>query len=423
MRATNMSRPPASADRSALWWLGHDTLGPAFTTFTRRVMERATALDVDGLFFLARDGYLLERVFELLAPRAVVPLPRHRRYAYLSRLSTALASARRLGLRELRLSLNAPDQVRLRQVLRAFSLNDEAMNELCAREGIDLDRPLEQPYFWQPDVSRLLESPALQSEVGRRAAEARALLRGYLEGEGLFGCARVALVDVGWNGTIQNALQRAFGQDADWPEVRGLYLGLANDAWQQEDESSTAAKEGLLADYRQVPRLRQHHAIFYFLEIFEQSSRAHHGTTLGYREVNGRVMPILKETGDDRDAENATAGAIAELQRGILARAAAEADGRAPVLAFEEVNRQLERFIFLPTRDELDALSTLVHTDDWGSGSHRGLHESEGVRGLLSPRDFLRRYHRSYWRPGFVRATGGSLLARIYHALERVRSW
>jgi hypothetical protein len=49
-------------------------------------------------------------------------------------------------------------------------------------------------------------------------------------------------------------------------------------------------KEGLVADFardRQLPA----QAPFHFYELFEQSARAPHGTTLGYREEDGRVVP------------------------------------------------------------------------------------------------------------------------------------
>jgi hypothetical protein len=40
---------------------------------------------------------------------------------------------------------------------------------------------------------------------------------------------------------------------------------------------------------------------------------------------------------------------------------------------------------------------------------------------LLQPQKLWRAYQSAYWRPGFVRKTGGPLLARVYYALQRLR--
>jgi hypothetical protein len=407
---------PVGADepKSALFYIGYNVLGPAFTLFTRRLIARAEAQGVDALFFVARDGWLLEQLYMLLAPP---PRLRHR-YLYLSRLSTAAASVRRLGVRELRLGLLNPEAKTLKRALQAFDFADDELLGIARAADIDVDEPLPHPYFYAPDLQALLENADVQRAVAERAAEARRKLRRYLAQEGFFSARAAALVDVGWNGTIQNNVARAFADDPDWPRARGFYLGFVGDAWQQE--RATTPKEGLLLDWRCPANLRGR-AILYFLEIFEQATRADHGTTLGYRDEGGAVTPVLKEQGKDRDAEAATARALGELRRGILAYAAAEARPRHAPLDDEEVLRRLERFIFLPTDAEVEAIGRLIHTDDWGGSRHRGLLDGAGRAMLLNPRQLLERYHSSYWRPGFLRKTGGPLLAHLFHTLEKLR--
>jgi len=402
----------------ALGELGRDVLGPAFCLHLERVIDRTDEHDLDRLLFVAREGFLLQRAHALLVEQLHPRVRPAGSYLYLSRLSTSLASARGLGVRELRLGFLKQENSVL-TVLRVFGLYDARMLELVYEAGVaDPARPIYD--WWRSDaVTRLLAHEPLQREVRARADAARSLLRRYLAQEGMFTSKRAALVDIGWSGTIQNNLSRAFARDPAFPDLRGIYLGLMRDQWQRYSPEVRGRKEGVLAHHARLGRLRDR-APFYFLEIFEQSARAPHGTTLGYEEQGGRVVPITKERGDDRAAERRADGAIAELQRGVLDCAGAWRRGD---FDREKVLARLERFVFFPTRRQLDALASLHHTDDWGFDTFGGLVRGGAV--LRHPGRWLDELRRAYWKPGFVHASGGPVSGRVlghlYHAYARLK--
>lgn len=53
------------------------------------------------------------------------------------------------------------------------------------------------------------------------------MLRQYLKQKGFFDAASVAIVDVGWKGSIQDNIARCVGGEV---EIRGYYCGLNNKA-------------------------------------------------------------------------------------------------------------------------------------------------------------------------------------------------
>ena len=65
------------------------------------------------------------------------------------------------------------------------------------------------------------------------------LLRQYLKQKGFFDVASVAIVDVGWRGSIQDNIARCVGGEV---EIRGYYCGLNNKA----RISKGNQKEGLI---------------------------------------------------------------------------------------------------------------------------------------------------------------------------------
>jgi hypothetical protein len=401
-----------------LFRLGYEVLGPAFTYFTLRLERRVAELDLDAVYFVARDGFLLQQLYEVVGDHRRAHRGTAQRYLYLSRLSTALPSVRRFGLRELRLGAPPPERRSILSALRAFGLADAEVVEALRRAGVDQpSRPLGD--CWRdPDVRRILDDDPFQQLVSERAHEARARLRRYLAEEGWFDHRRIALVDIGWNGTIQNNLERAFFSTVQWPLVRGLYFGLVDDRWLKVDGRTSARMEGLVADWRR-PAGSGERAPFHFLEIFEQASRARHGTTLGYEERGGRMAPRLQHDDGTRLAD-ADASAVTDLQRGILGFAGSRrwSVDEANDAMRADVHRRLGRFIFRPTHEELSAVGAVVHADDWGAGRRRPLIIEEPR--ALTARDWLASYRAAPWKPGLLHATAGPWAARLYQAWMRL---
>ena len=166
--------------------------------------------------------------------------------------------------------------------------------------------------------------------------------------------------------------------------------------------------------------------MFSFLTLFEEATRAAHGTTTGYEDRGGVVTPITNESGTARAAERATQGSIEQLQLGMEACAAdfprwLTAHGGSLTHALPDAWQALERFIFLPSAAELEAIAQLAHSEDWGRDGVSGL-VSSGPTLLRGPRRWLQGFHQAYWKPGYLRLTGGPLFCRIYHQYSRFRA-
>jgi hypothetical protein len=398
-----------------LFELGRDVLGPPFCHFVWTVIVRSGERRWDRLLFAAREGHLFRALHERLSARlGIAPPPSS--YVYVSRLSTSLASVRGFGEREVLIGLHKGASRSVRELFAAFELWEPAIEARARAAGFDApDRWIRDAH--DPRFARLIADAELQSLVGKRADAARARVKRYFAQEGLVGAERPALVDIGWSGTIQNNLQRAFAGDPEIAPLDGIYFALKKSPLPGNDDPATR-KEGVIADWRRdvgLPGL----AVFHFLELFEQAARSEHGTTLGYAERDGRVAPVTKEEGPDREAERRAWPAIAELQEGALACADRFAPPDDAAAARRSLQRALERFIFAPSSDEVAAVSALRHTDDWGAESHRALVGDDGPAALLRPRRWLWTFHHSMWKPAFVLRTGGPMLARAYHRYIR----
>lgn len=357
--------------------IGREILGPAFLRFVRDVERRARALQLEHLYFLAREGALFQQLYE----REGGSLPTS--YLYVSRLSTSLASVHELGEREARMASARPGARGVAPLLDALGLPQSSA-------------------FGHTDVASFVADSRVRIRVATLAAEARERLRMYLEREGWFEVKRVGLVDIGWSGTIQDSLVRAYSPAG--PEVHGLYFALRDPSSANAEPGNLGNKKGLFVDYRRHPALPER-AVFHFFELFEQAARALHGTTLGYDAAG---EPLLKFQGRDRQAEVGSDALIGALQAGVLEAAEHPSPWEA-----------IDRLVFSPTQAELDALSGIAHTDDWGAESHLML----GAVGasLKKPLTLWRRFHASHWKPSLLTRLGVPYLPQLYRRYVQLR--
>lgn len=398
---------------------GYSHLGPIFCGFVLGVLEKLQINPVDKVFFLAREGALFRDLYVKLAPSLMKHAPPHA-YLYLSRKTVLLpASWHGLSRHNLHTILCNPKQKGLLSVANALSIPPGEFADIARRFDLEsVDQPTHgRDKAW---FASLLADDAFQKTVASAARPARLLLRRYLKQEGFFGNRRVALVDIGWNGTIQNALQDAFGDEADSPETLGLYLSY-NDGFHYGLDPEEAV--GILFDKRTHHYSQNVFALFE--ELFENAARAPHGTTIGYRErPDGRIDPILRpDDAPDRQAEREIEQWTDELQHGVLDFADAFCRAvRLTGFCFADIKPALlakaERLAVHPTAEEAAYFLQTVHAEDLGSDNVMNFNEYRlpGLSMLLHPKRLLRLLRTSNWRYGTARTLG---LPGFNHLLRR----
>ena len=428
-RATASDAPPAAARGAdaAAFALGSDVLGPALLTYAHLTLRAAANDGIDALACVARDGELLLTLLEQAAGQAPLLRVPARCYVYLSRRSTQLAAVHRLTLGDASdaLAARATNQG-FATVLRAFGLEPDTFRAVLARHGVsDLARPILCPAT-DATLGAVLADPAFQAIVARESEAKRALLARYLVQEGFFAPGRrLAVVDVGWRGTIQSALHQAFGGDG-FALARGYYVGLWSDDL-TAPPTELDAKVGVLSDFRRARGVREAGA-WYLAFLLEAICRAPHGSVLGYRDgPDGTVVPELAgDASPSRRAELAGETARRPIRDGILAFAESRAARRLALECADEATarrraqRALARLAFFPTPAELAVAAALSHTETHAEGWSTSVIGDVTRRPLHSPRRWLAGLS-APWRAGYVAATGGLPLAAGFAAFEALR--
>ena len=400
---------PIARQQSGHHEFGHGELGPIIAAFVLLLIREAERRKLSRLAFVARDGDLLreatQRLLHSLPPRPAPELV----YIHLSRRATAPAALDAMDVA----AVDAAAAVRagpltLAKVLEFHGLCAGTMDNWAGKHGLTLDTRISSPSM----LRGLFADEQFRTEIVARIAQRKELLSRYIAQQGMGERSPTALVDIGWRGSIQTNLSRML------PDIAGLYFGL----WTEDGppHALPSAAIGLICDQRRDRSIREG-AAWYAAHLLEAICRAPEGTTLGYNEEGGRIVPVL-ETDTSRSAEIETAEATSKIRAGILDRIEQLAkDSSWSLQSDGELRRAAQdalfQLAFFPGTAAIAIGKTLVHTEGHASGWSVPLIASVPDRPFASPRQWLAGLA-SPWRAGYVCATGGKGLAWLFAGTE-----
>ncbi len=257
------------------------------------VLRRARELGLARLYFLSRDGLILNDVFNRIAAKLGFDVKGV--YLYGSRqawLLPSLTSGDRADVERV-LPRKFDVSLTVRQALARFEVVPESHRDPLERAGLPAAT-------WDQNLSEdrlealrtlLTEDPGFRSNVTAGAEQRRALLLRYLEQVGFVGPDPVALVDLGTGATLHNALGAVLESAGRGPP-KSFYLGMRNvptGRFGRPEVYMNDAGQGV--GFGSAPGLTT---------TLEAICSANHGTVLGYEDRDGRIEPVL--AADDNPA-------------------------------------------------------------------------------------------------------------------------
>ncbi|HVS96779.1 MAG TPA: rhamnan synthesis F family protein [Puia sp.] len=310
---TRLYNDPFPADGTAapgdadLRNFGYWYFGPTLLSFIRWVAERSADYGTDTLYFLARDGDVLIRIYRLLQTHLKRSLPQSV-YLEVSRRSMGVPFIQR---REQLDKLLEPDY------------SGGPLSELIrVRLGLDLHQHPEVPLrdFGFAGTHSAVFIPADLPRVKRLCyylfehyrdhfLEEKQEALGYLEGMGLFGEANHAVVDIGYSGTMQRILNEAGLKRP----LHGFYMVLYK-TFDTLMKNPEICARGLFGD-RVDPWVKElsidRYSLFY--EMVLSSTR---GPVTRYRkEKDGTYTPVYAPVSDE---ERGKLVKLPQIHEGIM---------------------------------------------------------------------------------------------------------
>lgn len=254
-------------------------LTPLYIGFTNWIYQMT--YKCDNIYFLARDGYIVKKIFELF------PNDKYIKYLYVSRNSTQIPVV---------LSGNSEDKIKfilssieghitLKKLFNNCKLETkkeyEKIIKLYGFDSFDNEIKDRQRYDALKCVCAVLNDAEDKIKADKE------LVKKYLEQEGLNDFDTINVIDIGWGGSIQASIQKILNK-----KVRGYYLGTIN----RGDYDFNLNSFGYLFD--QDNDIYDKSMIFSQVMMYELIFSAPHGSVNRYEEKDGKIVPVLKKQDD-----------------------------------------------------------------------------------------------------------------------------
>ena len=376
LEAENIPRHP-------LYVKGFNVFAPMLAAFIQGIAEHCLNAGIRRLYFFSREGWLFEQVWNRVIPKLYAgrnDLP-DVSYFYVSRMALAPASCGHAGLDQEHADIVflPPGNKDFRDVCRVFSLEADAFSNILASHKLQQDTVLSHLHEGFCPRNRLrfnemLQDEVFQDEVKKQTLPAQQALHRYMEKQGFFRQSDVALVDIGWLGTIQRFLYRAIAHRTDAPRCHGLLFGATRGILYPTTPANSIT--GIIYDRDRFDLAAS--TVLYNRDLFEEICRAPYPTLNGYRlteEEQGYELVFRHEDDATGQAEKEQDRFFTPLQDGILAGAEQYA-ASAAILGYAVrdvkpwLNYLLVSRLAFPKTSEIKEVCQRSHLDDF-HGQHK----------------------------------------------------
>lgn len=190
--------------------------------FVLYVMEQAIKLRHEKVYFFTREGELFKEIYDSLADINPfgVELPKAE-LLEVSRISTFAASLHDCSIQSMMRIWSLYSTQSLGALFSSLGVSSQQYESLVSRHSLSLTEDIIYPWM-DSRVTALFDDPEFQVKLANHLDLKRTTLLKYLSEKGFPVTGRIAVVDIGWRGTIQDNLAHLL------PDVHfdGFYLGL-----------------------------------------------------------------------------------------------------------------------------------------------------------------------------------------------------
>lgn len=267
------------------WRLGYYGQGPMLLGYAKWLIEKSIRDGVQRLYFLSRDGLIMKEAYDRIATN--YPQAPSSHYLLCSRRAVNLAKVKdEYGVMDLLHVEFARTTLEHLLVSRFGVHKNDVPRDVLSKHGLTLesivtkkDQESLKPFFLH-----------LLPVIISAASKEREDYLEYLKSTGLMNDGNVALVDIGYAGTMQESLYQLTGKVK---EIGGYYLITFRAALKRVDSYGLPIK-GYLGEF--VDRHDTHHPFCRHVPLYETLySSADTSFVKIARDWKGRLTPVFME--------------------------------------------------------------------------------------------------------------------------------
>lgn len=257
-----------------------------FSQFTEKLYKACLAKKINNLFFLAREGLYLKRLFDYY--QEVNKLENghfiNTHYLKMSRLSALQITYKPFEEENFNYFREFCKDLSLHNFLENFNFSDEVIDAIISDLNVANANETLQDFFETPIFKKLIKNKRFKEsyEVNRLSQE-----KGFTNYMASFNVPfkeeGITVVDIGWLGTMQDKIHAYYNGEIT---VNGYYLGITKFRHQLNYGNTNKHKRGLNFEANLYSGYNKE-ILMANTGIYEQLSQAPHGSTIGYQDIPG----------------------------------------------------------------------------------------------------------------------------------------
>ncbi len=369
-----------------------------FYRFANWILQDLKENEIDEIYFFTREGEFYKQIFDVIKPTNIKS-----EILEVSRVATFCASIREVTTEELKRIWSLYSSQSMKAFCKSLDIPLESISDLLTKYNICACEEIIYP-FNDYRVKKLFADKKFKDIIQGFINSKKELILEYFKSKGLTSKKKkVAIVDIGWRGTIQDNVCYLLPNTM----IRGYYFALYDFLNKQPDNSS---KVGFLNQFKGGMKYLNN------ITPFEMLCNSPNGSTICYSKENG-IHAIRKI--DEKENESYT-NCIEYVQRGIISEIK---DNKNNLDSTDNLKifDVLTNIIYQPNYDVANAYFNLKHNEEFGVGDYvykkKKFHYTWPFLAV-----FLRRYRRlfreslidSSWPQGFLKIHNMGFLNQYY---------
>lgn len=390
---------------------GYEAEGPVLYGFVKWLEEQFQKDGIDKVFFLARDGQIMQEAFEKLGNQ----IPQE--YMYASRRALIVPTLwMDAELGHLEKAMFLPLYISIKSLLKKMGIQYEMFEKYFVDAGFDCLKSYNCHDLLKNKKFNEIYNQHVKQTVISHSKEQYTLLLKYLEQLDFYG--KIAIVDIGWFGHMQAALEKIVKAAHIPVEIHGYYLGLTPIS----PLLGSMKASGYLFDMHKNEANAEKEATFN--SIVEALFTADHGTTLGYQTENGKTVPVLDTWEYEASELQEDYEWIRSAQSGALSFIDDALKTESGKILFKNMDSGVAFLNWIqlgcyPSSKCAEYFGNLHFLDD---GVQPFAIPGHGMQYLIHPGKFAHDFVKSVWRVGFLTLAFGTWPKKyeIYKQIRRL---
>ncbi len=336
------------------------------------------------IFFFSRDGYIVKQAYKILYPREET------NYFYVSRRSLALPSMKDAkSVEDIIDSLVLPPIFSIDVLLEALNIDSKRVKSELKKLDINKEDKFKRSTI--KENQKILEIlRAFFDEIVVNAKNQYHVFSKYLVQEQFEG--EVAIIDIGWHNSLQKQIIKMMDDNIT---IRGYYVGVYKNA---HHFSSKNTAMGYMYSYGN--KMNNQFKTFSFVSLFETMFLAHEGTTIGYKEEKGKVIPLLSPY--EYQKEKNSLYIVENFQKGALKFVEDYKDNNLSIRLNSNIcSYKILKFGSHPTKKSIEMFENISFEN---YKVHNIInYNKKSLYYFLHPKEMVKDFYTSGWRVAFLK--------------------